>query len=67
MFKLSCPNNSSHKEFVATAHITQDWKTDENGNFLDVVTECVDVIHTPNECNYWECSICGAEATIKTI
>ena len=37
--KAVCPNNPNHNRFITVAHITQDWKVDENGNFIEVVEE----------------------------
>lgn len=60
--RLICPNNREHNEFMATAHVTQDWKVDENGMFLETIDECVDVIHSPGLDDEWLCAFCGATA-----
>ena len=62
--KAVYPNNPKHNRFITVAHITQDWKVDENGNFIEVVQECCDVIHGPDRDNYWTCDICGADAIV---
>ena len=46
--KAKCPNCESTK-FLVTAHVTQDWEVDENGNFIKCTNECVEVTHEPNE------------------
>lgn len=60
-----CPNNTSHKEFGTTAHVTQDWKVDEEGNFLESINDCLEVTRGPNVENTWTCYTCGAEAVVK--
>lgn len=60
-----CPKDESHQEFVTVAHITQDWKVDEKGNFLEVAEDCLEVTHGPDRDNIWSCHICGAEAIVE--
>ena len=50
--------------FITTAHVMQEWMVDENGNFIDVVDESVQVTHEPDDDNLWKCAECGAEAII---
>lgn len=63
--KVKCPENPEHKQFVTTAHVMQDWFVDENGNFVAVATECVEVTHRPDPDNVWTCLVCGAEAIVE--
>ena len=28
--------------FYVTAHVTQDWKVDKNGGFLEVMDDCIE-------------------------
>lgn len=63
--KAICPKNKDHKEFITVAHVTQDWRVDEKGNFLKVVDDCLEVTHDPNKDNIWSCAICGAEAIVE--
>lgn len=63
--KARCPNSPEHKEFVTTAHIVQDWVVNEKGDFLQVVTECVETTHQPDPDNIWSCRECGAEAIFE--
>lgn len=62
--KVMCPNNPNHKEFYATAHVVQEWKVDEEGNFLEVANDCLAVASQPDKDSTWTCAICGAEAEI---
>ena len=62
--KAICPKDESHKRFVTVIHITQDVSVDEHGNFLAVVTPCLEMTHGPNAGNIWECGVCGAEAEV---
>lgn len=50
------------KEFVTTAHITQDWKVNDEGEWLETVTDCVQVDHGPDPDNIWTCYRCNTEA-----
>lgn len=63
--KAVCPNNKEHKEFITSAHVMQDWKVDEQGNFLAVTDESVQTSHGPNPDNTWTCVACGAEAKVE--
>lgn len=62
--KATCPTNSEHKEFGTTAHVMQDWKVDEKGKFLNVISDCLQVTVDPHIDNVWTCITCGAEATV---
>lgn len=53
------------KEFITTAHVAQDWKVDENGNFIELVQDATDIIAEPNDDNIWTCVSCGSEAVIN--
>lgn len=61
--KRMCTNNENHKTFSVICHVTEEWKVDENGNFLDLIEGCIDVIHGPGEAD-WHCAECGAEVKI---
>jgi hypothetical protein len=64
--KARCPNNKDHKEFITVAHVMQDWKVDEHGEFIAVVEECSQVSFKPDSGNIWTCAICGAEAIVES-
>ena len=54
------------KSFEVTAHVTQDWKIDCNGTFLEALNECVEVTHYPDEMDIWSCSNCDFSAEGKS-
>jgi hypothetical protein len=56
-----CPKCGS-MSFCATAHVTQDWVVDENGNFISSNNDCVEVTHFPDDEDIWECNTCGFSA-----
>lgn len=62
-----CPNDLNHKKFFTTAHIAQEWVVDENGNFLEIATECTDIVAAPDSGNTWTCMECGAEAVVSEV
>lgn len=62
--KAICPTNPHRKRFATTAHVMQDWEVDENGAFIEVIDNCIQVTHGPNIGNIWTCCECGSEATI---
>ena len=47
--------------FYVTAHVIQDWKVGSDGEFIDVVEDCVDVTHFPDDYDIWSCTKCGYE------
>lgn len=48
--------------FLVTAHVTQGWEVDGDGNFLKCTNECEEVTHTPDDDDMWVCSQCGHDA-----
>lgn len=63
--KYSCPVCGANS-FEVTAHVTQDWKIDCNGTFLEALNECVEVTHYPDEMDIWSCSNCDFSAEGKS-
>lgn len=63
--KYRCPVCGA-KSFEVTAHVTQDWKIDCNGTFLEALNECVEVTHYPDEMDIWSCSNCDFSADGKS-
>ena len=63
--KYRCPVCGA-KSFEVTAHVTQDWKIDCNGTFLEALNECVEVTHYPDETDIWSCSNCDFSAEGKS-
>lgn len=55
-----CPKCGS-TTFHATAHATQTWLVDEDGEFIKAETNCDEVTHSPDTEDLFECSKCGAE------
>jgi hypothetical protein len=60
--KAVCPNNPNHTRFATTAHVVQEWEVDADGNFIDVITDCLEVASKPDRSNIWECMECATEA-----
>ena len=56
-----CPNCGS-EEFFVTAHVTQDWLVDKDGEFVQVENDCVEVTHQPKDDDLWICADCGYDA-----
>ena len=63
--KAVCPNNEEHKAFHTVAHVVQDWKVDEKGNWLETIDESLETSSPPNKDNTWTCAICGEEAIVS--
>ncbi len=59
--KYRCPENPDHKNFLATAKVTQEWLCDDSGEYVRTVTECVDVLHSPEDLKF-VCRECGCDA-----
>lgn len=60
--KKYCPNSPDHKLFVASVEVHQLWVIDENGEFVESLNDCLNVIRGPDPEMYWECLECGSEA-----
>ena len=59
--KKKCPKCGGD-EFIVTAHVTQPWRVDADGNFLNCVSECEEVTHRPDDGDLWNCTACGHSA-----
>lgn len=59
--KYRCPKDSDHKDFLAKAKVVQEWLCNDEGEFVKTVTECVDVLHSPEELAL-VCRHCGSAA-----
>lgn len=58
-----CPTDPTHNRFIATAHVTEDWVVDSNGDFIELSTKSdCQVLHAPDEQDIWTCAFCGTEA-----
>lgn len=58
--KHICPYCGGRR-FAVTAHVTQDWIVDEDGNWQETTNDCVEVIHHPDDDDVWCCDKCGKE------
>ena len=56
-----CPKCGSRRFYVG-AHVTQEWKVNEHGDFLECTEDCVQVTHYPNDSDLWQCANCDYEA-----
>lgn len=55
-----CPKCGA-ETFYATAHVTQDWKMDRNGNYIETEDDCIEVTHYPEDEDIWTCANCYYE------
>ena len=56
-----CPK-CGNKTFFVTAHVSQDWKVDAEGEFMAVVDDCIEILHQPDDWDMWTCAQCLHEA-----
>jgi len=67
MSHLVCPKCENNR-FSSTAHITETWEVDEQGEFVNVLVLDGDesVIHRPSIAggDYFTCVACGTEAKV---
>lgn len=49
---------------TTTAHVMQEWEVDAEGKFMDVITDCLETSHGPDNDNIWTCKKCGEEALL---
>jgi len=61
--KARCPKDPSHKRFITTAHVMEEWRVDSEGNWIETIC-CLQTDHGPDPDNTWTCAICGAEAEV---
>ena len=59
-----CPK-CGNTTFITTAHVTQTWLVDEDGDFIEAKSDCDEVTHAPNAEDLFTCSKCGAEVPAK--
>ena len=62
--KHVCPNCGG-RDFYTTAHVMQEWLVHDDGEFVAVSTDCLEVTHGPDDDNIWTCVKCGAEAVVE--
>lgn len=64
MITARCPKKCKSKQFVTTAHVMEEWKVDEHGEYIKRI-KCLEVSSDPDPGNYWSCAECGAEAIVE--
>ena len=57
-----CPK-CGNDAFYVTAHVTQGWLVDENGDYLLTMKECEEVTHYPDDDDIWQCNSCWYAAS----
>lgn len=62
--KATCPKSKSHKEFLTVATVMEEWRVDEEGNFLNT-EQSLQTNHGPDSGNIWTCAVCGAQAKVE--
>lgn len=59
--KIVCTKDPEHDRFHVTAHVAEEWLTDETGAFVEEVDGPSDIVHQPDAHDLWTCA-CGATA-----
>lgn len=60
--KKICPNDPEHIMFVATAVVAQLWIVGGDGEMIEVIDDCLDIIQEPQKNTMWQCLECGSVA-----
>lgn len=55
MAKHRCPKCGGETFFV-TAHVTQTWKVDSEGNFVSEMSSGDEIMHRPDDEDVWCCA-----------
>ena len=50
-----CPR-CGNMSFYVTAHVTQTWRVDEEGDFIEEISSCDEVTHRPDDDDIWSCA-----------
>ena len=58
-----CARCGNTEEFYTTAQVSQTWKVDGYGNFIEEISTD-EIIEDPDDDNIWECAYCGEDAVI---
>lgn len=61
--KHICPK-CGNRTFSTPAHVMQDWKVDEDGEFIECLQDCMQVSFPPRDENIWNCTECDGEGVI---
>jgi len=62
--KAVCHKDPTHKKFITTAHVMEEWLVNENGDWLET-TQSLQTSHGPDPGNIWTCAECGAQAAVE--
>lgn len=62
---ITCPKNPKHKRFQVTAHVTELWLVDEQGNWVETLDGTQDVVHKPEKGDLFICHDCENESVAK--
>lgn len=65
-FKVTCKKDPTHNRFSVTAHVSELWEVDENGDYVEVITT-LDTVHRPNSTDQFMCIECDSEAIAEEI
>ncbi len=60
----TCPKDPTHKRFLTTAHVMEEWVVDETGEFLEISKQ-LETDVGPDPENVWWCTVCMLEASVK--
>jgi hypothetical protein len=63
MLHARCPKDPSHRTFLTTAHVMEEWLVDENGRFIEA-EQTLETTRRPHPDNIWTCATCGHEAVV---
>ena len=55
-----CPKCGA-ETFYVTAHVTQDWKVNKYGGYVETMDDCIEVTHYPDDTDIWGCTKCYYE------
>ena len=61
--KHICPK-CGNRTFSTPAHVMQDWKVNEDGEFIECLQDCMQVSFPPRDENIWTCTECDGEGVI---
>ena len=56
---LKCTRCGNKERFHATAHVTQSWVVDGELSFIEEISSCDEVTHTPDKEDVITCAYCG--------
>lgn len=60
---IVCPDNASHRKFITTAHVVEEWIVNERGDWQETTTT-LETASGPTKGNLFTCLECGTEAKV---